>query len=303
MKTKKQLAAAAAAAAAAAETKAASTAGSASATSITASTHKRLLRDAQQQQLTPSVSSSGGPAPKQQKQSAGNPKSPVHPTAKNVKHSPARSAGTPAASRVKKSTPSTGARSVPSADKKKIQKELKNLGITDRAINQIDTAAVNPCNPSISEMVKTKSRATVSQQKSNRFCTAPPAVENPKPSEPIAAATTPTKKKPVPKTKDTTKQEEGAKNKTPVTAQPATSSAPPPSQSQPQPNVAKEDVKAPPVSKNTDSKSKAKKQPESKDDNDAATTGVVSVEQQPQKAGKKNAPAATKPRRNPKRRS
>ncbi|EAT40013.1 AAEL008226-PA [Aedes aegypti] len=287
MKTKKQLAAAAAAAAAAADNKAA-TAGSSNTSNITASTSvtstpiaikkpvKRLQAKTKEipskpidgQQSTSTVGSASGPLPKQQKQSAANPKSPVAtkhdpptPATKNVKNA---TAGTSAATKVKKSSPAAGGKN-PSADKKKIQKELKNLGITDRAINQIDTAAINPCNPSISEMVKTKSRATVSQQKAADFgslgsplvgqksvpaATNSASIENPKPSEPIAA-TTPTKRKPVPKAKDT-KAEEGAKNKTPVTAQQSTSSAPPSSHSQPCP--AKEDVKAPAVPKNTDSK-------------------------------------------------
>uniref|UniRef100_A0A182QNL3 BAH domain-containing protein n=1 Tax=Anopheles farauti TaxID=69004 RepID=A0A182QNL3_9DIPT len=54
---------------------------------------------------------------------------------------------------------------------KKIQKELKNLGVPDKTINQsIDAAYLlesveSVVNPSISEMVKTKSRATVAQGK------------------------------------------------------------------------------------------------------------------------------------------
>ncbi|XP_050088884.1 uncharacterized protein LOC126573083 isoform X2 [Anopheles aquasalis] len=62
----------------------------------------------------------------------------------------------------------------PAADRlrekeKKIQKELKNLGISDKTLHQIDAAYLRTTdesvNPSISEMVKTKSRTTVSQAK------------------------------------------------------------------------------------------------------------------------------------------
>ncbi|ETN64172.1 hypothetical protein AND_004091 [Anopheles darlingi] len=63
----------------------------------------------------------------------------------------------------------------PTADRlrekeKKIQKELKNLGISDKTLHQIDAAYLRTTddtsvNPSISEMVKTKSRATVSHAK------------------------------------------------------------------------------------------------------------------------------------------
>ncbi|XP_049277724.1 uncharacterized protein LOC125761029 isoform X1 [Anopheles funestus] len=55
---------------------------------------------------------------------------------------------------------------------KKIQKELKNLGVPDKTINQsidaaylLESAVESVVNPSISEMVKTKSRATVAQGK------------------------------------------------------------------------------------------------------------------------------------------
>ncbi|XP_053667750.1 titin-like [Anopheles marshallii] len=55
---------------------------------------------------------------------------------------------------------------------KKIQKELKNLGVPDKTINQsidaaylLESAVESVVNPSISEMVKTKSRTTVAQGK------------------------------------------------------------------------------------------------------------------------------------------
>uniref|UniRef100_A0A182JVP6 Uncharacterized protein n=1 Tax=Anopheles christyi TaxID=43041 RepID=A0A182JVP6_9DIPT len=55
---------------------------------------------------------------------------------------------------------------------KKIQKELKNLGVPDKTINQsidaaylLKSAEESVVNPSISEMVKTKSRTTVAQGK------------------------------------------------------------------------------------------------------------------------------------------
>ncbi|XP_055549918.1 platelet binding protein GspB-like [Wyeomyia smithii] len=95
-------------------------------------------------------------------------------TTNPVSHSETTSASKVAAS-VKKPDPIKSKKPSPNAegvkksttgDKKKIQKELKNLGITDGTIHQIDAATVE-CNPSISEMVKTKSRATVSQQKYN----------------------------------------------------------------------------------------------------------------------------------------
>ncbi|XP_055634841.1 protein piccolo-like [Toxorhynchites rutilus septentrionalis] len=203
----------------------------------------------------------------------------------------------------KGSTPIGGDKKAPAAtatgaDRKKIQKELKNLGITDRAINQIDTATVE-CNPSISEMVKTKSRATVMQQKyselgfmggpmgSTQKATATAgsskqegsllptmgnsssASEHNKPAEAAPSVATSSKKKSTQKTKDTTPvkedpkrevavREEGVKNKTSVTALPTPFSS----------STGKEDVKVPAVTKNTnDSKTKAKKT-ESKDDND-----------------------------------
>ncbi|EDS44152.1 conserved hypothetical protein [Culex quinquefasciatus] len=138
----------------------------------------------------------------------------------------------------KKVTIAAGGKKTPAAaaPPKKIQKELKNLGITDRAINQIDTATVE-CNPSISEMVKTKSRATVSQLKYSDLGGGPPAKpvapagssEVQKPVEPpaVVSTTIPSKKRPPPKTKDDSPKQDvgreeaagGAKNKTPVTAQ------------------------------------------------------------------------------------
>lgn len=344
MKTKKQLAAAAAAAAAAAERKAAQAGSSPTATApITVKKPvKRLQPKAKESSLKPidpvqpttlsSTLSTSEPlqvaSPKSKQ--VGNPKSPspikqqsTSPLiGKNVKTASSHpAAGSPGGSSAKKSDATKVKKCAPAAggkkpsgggspgDKKKIQKELKNLGITDKAINQIDTATVE-CNPSISEMVKTKSRATVSQQKCADFgglggpSAAPKTVafaanfakqegssENPKPSEPVVI--TPTKKKPVSKTKDTkqdsaTAREEGAKNKAPVTAQLPTPSAPTSSSSHSS-AVAKEDVKVPVGAKNAESKTKAKKL-ESKDDNSApsvASAGQQQLQHQFQKAGKK----------------
>ncbi|XP_062554281.1 titin [Armigeres subalbatus] len=334
MKTKKQLAAAAAAAAAAAENKAASVESShiTVPTTITATSvvTKKVLKRLQpktkevspksndQQQSNPSIGPASESPTRQPKSSAAKTKSPIRTkqdsvapnsvVAKNVKNTSTSSVNAPSGSKVKKSQPATGAKK-PNTERKKMQKELNNLGITDRAITQIDTAAVNrPCNPSISEMVKTKSRATVSQQKitdfgalggpsvSQKIATAATnvsATEVPKPSEQVGV-TTPTKKKPATKTKDT-KQEDGAKNKTPVTVQSIMPSIQPSSQPLLQSGDAKEDVKTPPIgTKQSDGKNKAKKQPENKDDNNAAAAS--NVEQQPQKTGKKNSSVAPKPR-------
>lgn len=205
----------------------------------------------------------------------------------------------------KKVTIAAGGKKTPAAaaPPKKIQKELKNLGITDRAINQIDTATVE-CNPSISEMVKTKSRATVSQLKYSDLGGGPAAKpvapagssEVQKPVEPLAVVSTtiPSKKRPPPKTKDDSPKQDvgreeaagGAKNKTPVTAQ-AT-----PSNPATNPATAKEDVKAGPSSGGA--KSKAKR-PESKNDNDGQQGGVA-TEQKSSPARKNPTVAAAKPK-------
>ncbi|XP_058824014.1 titin-like [Topomyia yanbarensis] len=203
----------------------------------------------------------------------------------------------------KKPTPTnTGGKKSSAGEKKKIQKELKNLGITDRTINQLDATVVE-CNPSISEMVKTKSRATVSQQKYNEIGSVGgpsgstqkttvaassvkpegyPALmgssDGNKPTESVSMVSAAANRKKASfaqqKTKDTplaakedTKREaadreEGAKNKSPVMALPTP--APPPL-------AAKEDVKAPAGAKTNDSKTKAKKPESNDDDNDNGT--------------------------------
>ncbi|XP_058450604.1 titin homolog [Malaya genurostris] len=127
---------------------------------------------------TPSskVSATSSGSTKQNKptkhESALNPVSPAGTSAKSSGlASPKRTGSLKKAdpAKSKNSTPTGSGVKKPSAgEKKKIQKELKNLGITDRTINQLDTTVVE-CNPSISEMVKTKSRATVSQQKYNEI--------------------------------------------------------------------------------------------------------------------------------------
>ncbi|KAL9697319.1 hypothetical protein quinque_000760 [Culex quinquefasciatus] len=186
----------------------------------------------------------------------------------------------------KKVTIAAGGKKTPAAaaPPKKIQKELKNLGITDRAINQIDTATVE-CNPSISEMVKTKSRATVSQLKYSDLGGGPAAKpvapagssEVQKPVEPLAVVSTtiPSKKKPPPKTKDDSPKQDA------TPSNPATN-----------PATAKEDVKAGPS--NGGAKSKAKR-PESKNDNDGQQGGVA-TEQKSSPARKNPTVAAAKPK-------
>ncbi|XP_039432243.1 titin-like isoform X2 [Culex pipiens pallens] len=208
----------------------------------------------------------------------------------------------------KKVTIAAGGKKTPAAAAapKKIQKELKNLGITDRAINQIDTATVE-CNPSISEMVKTKSRATVSQLKYSDLGGGPPAKpvapagssEVQKPVEPPAVVSTaiPSKKRPPPKTKDDSPKQDvareeaagGAKNKTPVTAQATPSN---PATNPAVTATTKEDVKAGPS--NGGAKSKAKR-PESKNDNDGQQGGVA-TEQKSSPARKNPTVAAAKPK-------
>ncbi|XP_053691021.1 uncharacterized protein LOC128739552, partial [Sabethes cyaneus] len=255
-------------------------------------------------------------------------------TANPVSHS--ETAISKAVTNVKKSDPVKSKKPSPSSeavkkpttgDKKKIQKELKNLGITDGTIHQIDTATVE-CNPSISEMVKTKSRATVSQQKYNETgslggasgstakagCAAKPETTltsdggTNKPTEASTITITPSatnKKRPgahpasghklkdaaIQKPTDTSKRElatEGGKTRIPATTILPTSV--------PQPttitNVAavKEVVKTAPT-KLCDSKSKTKK-PENNDDNNDATAD----QHKPTKRNTGATPVATLPK-------
>ncbi|XP_058055793.1 mucin-19-like [Anopheles bellator] len=124
--------------------------------------------------IDPSVSSPGDPKKKTTpaKTAAGSAKKTATPTDSGKQRRQSAAGQSAAAGPAAKSGGPPDLAS-PAADRlrekeKKIQKELKNLGVSDKTLHQIDAAyllADESVNPSISEMVKTKSRTTVAHAK------------------------------------------------------------------------------------------------------------------------------------------